>query len=80
MCQERKFRFCDFSCSSLRVFVVNHNRSSTITEFYQSSSKGDQEEDFFRGPRRTTMVKGKWVTCLVQGCVNYKGFVSVNNL
>jgi hypothetical protein len=46
-CSKREsLGFYASKCISLKVFVVKHNRSSTTTEAYQSSSKGDRVEEF----------------------------------
>jgi hypothetical protein len=49
--------FCAFNCFSLKVFVVNHNfSSSTTTKAYQNSDKGDEAEELSIGSRRDTAV------------------------
>jgi hypothetical protein len=76
-CAKREsLSFYTFNCFSLRVFVVNHNLSSTTTEAYWSSNIEDQEEELLRGSEATA-VEGKWVACLGTRGVRYKGFVSV---
>lgn len=50
------------SAPLLRVFIVNHNNSST-TEAYWISNIENQEEELLRGSE-ATVVEGKWVACL----------------
>lgn len=59
----------------LGVFLLNHIIHHQTTEVYQNSGKGDQVEELFKCSGRTTAVVGKWIACLVQENVNYKGFV-----
>lgn len=62
----------------LGVFLLNHRIHHQTTEVYQNSGKGDQVQELSKCSGRTTPVAGKWIACLVQKSVNYKGFVSVN--
>jgi hypothetical protein len=63
LCAKREnLSFYDFKCISRRIFVVNHNISSTITKAYWSSIIEDQEEELLRGPKDIT-VEGKLVVC-----------------